>query len=165
MPPALHIDLITPASPIHHPPAPPPPISPPQVKGVKKAKFTLGVYEAKLGSAIQEATNIPCACNEYFGELLRGIRGHFTRYIEELKDADLKRAQLGLAHSYSRAKVGDGCWETLLGGPAAACRWCRAWPCACFGLPSCSVEQQGTGTPSAVAGLLPGLSWQNHDTS
>jgi hypothetical protein len=65
------------------------------------------VYEAKLGSAIQEATNIPCACNEYYGELMRGIRGHFVRYIDDLKDQDLKRAQLGLAHSYSRAKVGS----------------------------------------------------------
>lgn len=77
----------------------------PKVKDGKKAKFQLGVSEAKLGSAIQEATQIPCVCNEFTGEVLRGCRHHFTRYLDELKDADLKRAQLGLAHSYSRAKV------------------------------------------------------------
>jgi hypothetical protein len=91
----------------HHP-RPDPPRPPPaaQAKEGKKAKkFQLGVFEAKLGSAIQEATGVPCVCNELVGEVLRGCRLHFTRFIGELKDADLKRAQLGLAHSYSRAKV------------------------------------------------------------
>eukprot|EP00775_Hariotina_reticulata_P010341 gene10342-10498_t len=74
-------------------------------KDAKKAKFQLGVAEAKLGSAIQEATQVPCVCNDFIGELLRGIRLHFTRFIDNLKDDDLRRAQLGLAHSYSRAKV------------------------------------------------------------
>jgi len=77
----------------------------PKVKDVKKAGFKLGVAEAKLGSAIQEATSIPCECNELTGEVLRGIRAHFTRFVGDLADADLTRAQLGLAHSYSRAKV------------------------------------------------------------
>ncbi|KAF6262555.1 hypothetical protein COO60DRAFT_1282656 [Scenedesmus sp. NREL 46B-D3] len=77
----------------------------PKVKDGKKAKFQLGVAEPKLGSAIQEATSVPCVCNEFIGELLRGIRAHFTRFVDNLKDEDLRRAQLGLAHSYSRAKV------------------------------------------------------------
>ncbi len=33
------------------------------------------------------------------------MRQHFVRYIKNLGDADMSRAQLGLAHSYSRAKV------------------------------------------------------------
>ena len=35
-----------------------------QVKDTKKAKFKLGVFDPKLGSAIQEQTNIPCIANE-----------------------------------------------------------------------------------------------------
>lgn len=51
-------------------------IADPQVKEGKKAKFTLGVAEAKLGNAISEQLSIPCACNEQTGELLRGVRAH-----------------------------------------------------------------------------------------
>jgi len=73
----------------------------------------LGVSEPKLGSAIQEATGVACVAGEAVGELLRGVRLHFTRLLgaagsgdtNALRDADLQRAQLGLAHSYSRAKV------------------------------------------------------------
>lgn len=77
----------------------------PKVKEGKKPKFKLGVSEAKLGSAIQEVTNIPCVCNEHVGEVLRGVRLHLTRFLQDLSELDLRRAQLGLAHSYSRAKV------------------------------------------------------------
>ena len=77
----------------------------PKVKKTSKAKFRLGVSEAKLGSAIQEATGAPCECNEAVGELLRGVRAHFATFVKGLSDGDMSRAQLGLAHSYSRAKV------------------------------------------------------------
>jgi nucleolar protein 56 len=43
--------------------------------------------------------------NDMVGEVLRGIRNHFARYVDGLSDNDLRKAQLGLAHSYSRAKV------------------------------------------------------------
>jgi nucleolar protein 56 len=46
----------------------------------------LGVFEAKLGSIIQETTAIPCVCNEFVGEVLRGVRMHFTRFLDDLKD-------------------------------------------------------------------------------
>lgn len=77
----------------------------PKVKSGKKAKFTLGVADAKLGSAIQDGTSIPCVCNEKVGELLRGVRLHLHRFIKELKESDMDRARLGLAHSYSRSHV------------------------------------------------------------
>lgn len=77
----------------------------PKVKKEGKAKFKLGVSEAKLGSAIQDETGVPCECNEMVGELLRGVRAHFSTFIKGLTDGDMSRAQLGLAHSYSRAKV------------------------------------------------------------
>ncbi|KAI3785849.1 hypothetical protein L1987_44975 [Smallanthus sonchifolius] len=34
-----------------------------------------------------------------------GVRLHFDRFIDNLKPGDLEKAQLGLGHSYSRAKV------------------------------------------------------------
>jgi len=71
----------------------------------KKAKFQLGVADSKLGSVIQESCGIPCVCNEYVGELLRGVRLHTGTFVKGLSELDMRRAQLGLAHSYSRAKV------------------------------------------------------------
>ena len=72
----------------------------------KNPKFQLGVSEAKLGSEVQEATNIPCVCNEFVGEVMRGLRLHISRFLKGLEEHDMTRSQLGLAHSYSRAKVG-----------------------------------------------------------
>ncbi|CAH2044949.1 unnamed protein product [Thlaspi arvense] len=77
----------------------------PKVKEGKKPKFSLGVSEPKIGSCIFEATKIPCQSNEFVHELLRGVRQHFHRFINDLRPGDLEKAQLGLAHSYSRAKV------------------------------------------------------------
>ncbi|CAA2986257.1 nucleolar protein 56-like [Olea europaea var. sylvestris] len=77
----------------------------PKVKEGKKPKFSLGVAEPKLGSHIYEVTKIPCQSNEFVLELLRGVRMHFDKFIENLKPGDLEKAQLGLGHSYSRAKV------------------------------------------------------------
>ncbi|CAN6212418.1 unnamed protein product [Urochloa humidicola] len=77
----------------------------PKVKEGKKAKYSLGVMEPKVGSHISEATGIPCQSNEFVQELLRGVRLHFNQFINQLKESDLEKAQLGLGHSYSRAKV------------------------------------------------------------
>ncbi|CAL5327887.1 unnamed protein product [Camellia sinensis] len=77
----------------------------PKVKDRKKPKFSLGVAEPKIGSHVFEVTKIPCQSNEFVLELIRGVRLHFDRFIENLKPGDLEKAQLGLGHSYSRAKV------------------------------------------------------------
>jgi len=71
----------------------------------KSSKIVLGVSEEKLGSAIQEATGIKCEKGSLVQELLRGIRANFTKFITELDNGGLQKAQLGLGHSYSRAKV------------------------------------------------------------
>ncbi|KAK1268018.1 putative nucleolar protein 5-2 [Acorus gramineus] len=76
-----------------------------KIKEGKKPKFSLGVAEPKIGSQIFEVTKIPCQSNEFVLELLRGVRLHFDRFINDLKPSDLATAQLGLGHSYSRAKV------------------------------------------------------------
>jgi len=77
----------------------------PKVKPGKSSSFNLGVSEEKLGSAIQETLGIKCERNQMILELVRGIRLHFEKYISALKEGDTERAQRGLAHSYSRAKV------------------------------------------------------------
>jgi len=70
-----------------------------------RKKASLGVIEEKLGSAIQEALGLKCEKNTLVLELIRGIRCHFSKFIPELHDGGLEKAQLGLGHSYSRAKV------------------------------------------------------------
>ena len=48
----------------------------PKVKDAKKAKFSLGVSDPKLGNAIVDKTGIPCECNDKIGEIMnkRGPR-------------------------------------------------------------------------------------------
>lgn len=77
----------------------------PKAKAGKPSKFKLGVSDPKLGSAIQETTGVSCIANDMVGEVLRGVRNNFARFLDGLSDSDLRKAQLGLAHSYSRAKV------------------------------------------------------------
>lgn len=68
----------------------------------------LGVHrDPKLKSAISEALDakIALVADEHCDELLRGIRTHFDKFISGLSPGDAVKAQLGLAHSYSRSKV------------------------------------------------------------
>lgn len=74
-------------------------------KEKKKSKIELGLAEEKLAGAIQEELGIVCVKNSTIFELLRGIRQHFPKLVGKLNQTDLEKAQLGLAHSYSRAKV------------------------------------------------------------
>mmetsp|Transcript_206 Transcript_206/g.340 ORF Transcript_206/g.340 Transcript_206/m.340 type:complete len:527 (-) Transcript_206:222-1802(-) len=72
----------------------------------KKSGFTLGVIEPQLASGIQEALGgFPCRSDDTVREVVRGIRLHFTSFVKELHGGMLESAQLGLGHSYSRAKV------------------------------------------------------------
>lgn len=57
----------------------------PKVKPGKKAKFSLGVGEPKLGSSIFEALSVPVQSNEFVLEFIRGIRLHFQRFVKDLK--------------------------------------------------------------------------------
>ena len=71
----------------------------------KKAKYQLGVYDSKLGSVLQDLGKYPCVCNDLITELMRGLRQHATFFIKQLEELDMRQAQLGLAHSFSRGKV------------------------------------------------------------
>eukprot|EP00455_Lapot_gusevi_P046559 TRINITY_DN614_c0_g2_i14.p1 TRINITY_DN614_c0_g2~~TRINITY_DN614_c0_g2_i14.p1 ORF type:complete len:580 (+),score=298.81 TRINITY_DN614_c0_g2_i14:75-1814(+) len=74
-------------------------------KPEKLTKFTVGVSDHKIGQAIQDDLFIKCVSDELILELLRGIRYHLSHFLPDLRKGDLEKAQLGLAHAYSRAKV------------------------------------------------------------
>lgn len=71
----------------------------------KKKVLQLGVVEKALAGAIKDALSVECLSDETVFELVRGIRAHSDKLLKGLKSGELERAQLGLAHSYSRAKV------------------------------------------------------------
>lgn len=74
-------------------------------KSSKKEKFLLGVADAKLGAALSEALTIQCSHIGAVPEILRGVRYHFHNMVRGFTAVSAGIAQLGLGHSYSRAKV------------------------------------------------------------
>jgi len=66
---------------------------------------TLGVVEEKLASAIIDACEVQCSKSKLVAEVQRGIRLHFTKFIDGMKVDDLDKAQRSLGHSYSGSKV------------------------------------------------------------
>ncbi|KAL2916728.1 Nucleolar protein 56 [Polyrhizophydium stewartii] len=74
-------------------------------KASKKQKVLLGVSESNLGGSIKAALGFDCVVDDLVREMIRGVRMHSDRLLSQLKDGDLGRAQLGLGHAYSRAKV------------------------------------------------------------
>lgn len=75
-------------------------------KSKKKKDVALGISSPQLATAIQETLGITCRSDDVTREVVRGIRMHFNKFIKELDGGMLEKAQLGLGHSYSRAKVG-----------------------------------------------------------
>ncbi|XP_023335282.1 nucleolar protein 56 [Eurytemora carolleeae] len=73
-------------------------------KAGKKAAI-LGVLDSKLSAAINEATEIKCSHIGVIPEIVRGIRMHFPKLVKGFTPGSSDKAQLGLSHSYSRAKV------------------------------------------------------------
>ncbi|KAB0790192.1 hypothetical protein PPYR_15475 [Photinus pyralis] len=74
-------------------------------KSGKKEKVCLGVFDPKLGAAITESLGIQCNHVGAVPEILRGIRHHFPNLVKGFTSKSSAVAQLGLGHSYSRAKV------------------------------------------------------------
>ncbi|KAI9920848.1 hypothetical protein PsorP6_002633 [Peronosclerospora sorghi] len=77
----------------------------PKVKAGGKRKFALGVQDKGLAQTISDELSVPCNTSETTLEIVRGIRMHFSTFVKELAHGNLAKAQLGLGHSYSRAKV------------------------------------------------------------
>ncbi|KAJ8395558.1 hypothetical protein AAFF_G00030390 [Aldrovandia affinis] len=70
-----------------------------------KKKQLLGVSDAKIGAALQEELGLSIQTSGVVVEILRGIRLHFHSLVKGLTALAASKAQLGLGHSYSRAKV------------------------------------------------------------
>jgi nucleolar protein 56 len=73
--------------------------------GKEPTAFALGVVAPNLVQSIKNATNIRCVCDETIREVTRGIRLHLDHLIQALGGGLMRQSQLGLSHSYSRAKV------------------------------------------------------------
>ncbi|XP_030585004.1 nucleolar protein 56 [Archocentrus centrarchus] len=70
-----------------------------------KKKSVLGVSDAKIGAALQEEFSISIQTGGVVAEITRGVRLHFHSLVKGLTALAASKAQLGLGHSYSRAKV------------------------------------------------------------
>lgn len=74
----------------------------------KGTSVKLGVHrDPKYKSAVSDALEnaITVVGDDDTEELLRGIRMHIHNFISGLSSTDVTKAQLGIAHSYSRSKV------------------------------------------------------------
>lgn len=75
----------------------------------KKNKVTLGVSDKTLAGSIKAAfPGLECETgdtSEVVLDMLRGIRQHAPKLLKQLQEGDVERAQLGLGHAYSRARV------------------------------------------------------------
>ena len=78
-------------------------------KAGKKNKVTLGVSEKNIAGSIKAAfPGVECETgdtSEIVADMLRGIRQHAPKLLKQLQEGDVERAQLGLGHAYSRARV------------------------------------------------------------
>ena len=73
----------------------------------KSHRSTLAVSDPKLAGSIKDVLGkgYDFDTGDIAQDLLRGIRLHQTKLLKNLQPGDLEKAQLGLGHSYSRAKV------------------------------------------------------------
>ncbi|KAJ3120864.1 snoRNP complex protein nop56 [Physocladia obscura] len=71
----------------------------------KKSGAQLGVGEKTLAGQIKANLGYDVVSDETVSELIRGLRLHGDKLLRQLKENDFYRAQLGLGHAYSRAKV------------------------------------------------------------
>ena len=76
-------------------------------KSKKKGKVQIGVLDTKLAQKMNEQLEYETLTSEVIFELFRGIRMHLVAFLknEDFKEEDLTRAQLGLAHSWSRNRI------------------------------------------------------------
>jgi nucleolar protein 56 len=75
-------------------------------KPSKKSKIVLAVSDSNLAASIKAGTGVTCDTSASVAqELIRGVRLHAPKLLKGMTSDDLKKAQLGLGHSYSRAKL------------------------------------------------------------
>ena len=74
-------------------------------KPSKKSAVVLAVSDPLLGKSIRDVFDFGIDVSEIAQDLIRGIRQHASKLLKGLQTDDLKKAQLGLGHSYSRSKL------------------------------------------------------------
>jgi len=74
-------------------------------KPSKKSAVVLAVSDPLLGKSIRDVFDFGIDASEIAQDLIRGIRQHASKLLKGLQTDDLKKAQLGLGHSYSRSKL------------------------------------------------------------
>lgn len=75
------------------------------VSAKKRSKTIIGIEDSRLAGVVQEQLGMSCQSTGVVLELLRGVRLHFHKFVTGLSMSAAAKAQLGLGHSYSRAKV------------------------------------------------------------
>jgi len=71
----------------------------------KVKKVTMGVLDPKLGAAVSETIGVKVSHVGVVPEIIRGLRLHFAKLVKGMTPEGSSKAQLGLGHAYSRAKV------------------------------------------------------------
>jgi len=74
-------------------------------KEKKKRKVVLGVSDAKIGSAITDEFGVTCSFTDIVPEIIRGIRYHYEKLIEDVAKDTMYSAESSLGRSTSRSKV------------------------------------------------------------
>lgn len=74
-------------------------------KEKKKRKILLGVSDARIGAAITEEFNVTCSFSDIVPEVLRGIRYHYGKLVEDVAQDTMYSAESSLGRSVSRSKV------------------------------------------------------------
>lgn len=74
-------------------------------KEKKRRKIILGVSESKIGAAITEEFNVTCSFSDIVPEILRGIRYHYEKLVDDVAQDTLFSAESSLGRSVSRSKV------------------------------------------------------------
>lgn len=71
----------------------------------KAKKIVVGVLDSKLGGVISDEVGCKVSHIGVVPEIIRGIRFHFSKLVKGMSNDASAKSQLGLGHSYSRAKV------------------------------------------------------------
>lgn len=69
-----------------------------------KKKIILAVADKPLATSIKASVGVQCEVDEGL-DLIRGVRQHAEKLLKGMEQGDMIKAQLGLGHSYSRAKI------------------------------------------------------------
>lgn len=75
----------------------------PLSKKKASSKFVLGVVDKNLGQTIKDKLNVNIEVGSFITEITRVLRTFLHKFLK-IEDSDVLKAQLGLAHQYSRMK-------------------------------------------------------------